>query len=101
MAVIIKHSDQGDQTDFTNAKVAWLKTKPNLKIKSGQKIIKSTDLSHADTSKEIPNMNNRFDDFKVITLHNGDIINGVEVTCRCGGKIEILFDYDDDNQRTD
>lgn len=97
MAGIIKHTEQTDHADFANAKIAWLKTKTNLKIKSGQRVIKSTDLSHADMSKEIPNVNSQFDDFRVISIQDGDQITGVEVTCRCGGKIEIMFDYDEEN----
>ena len=74
----------------------WSFSKTPRKKRGGRKIIKAKEAVFTSDLKEISQSNRTPDTPMIKPLRQGLFVEGVEIVCRCGEKMVIHFDYEDD-----
>lgn len=96
MAEVIKQDPGAPVESFEPVVSEWSEPEDKDKTEKYRRIIKSGEAFFSSESKEIPHMKMAPDAPVVKPIRKGIFIEGVEIICRCGEKIVVRFDVEED-----
>jgi hypothetical protein len=95
MAEVIKQGNTSTARNSDASVSDWPVTGAQNHLARRRRIIKAGEAQFSPEQKEVSPKNMALAEPVVKPLRNGMIVEGVEVICRCGEKITIQFDVDE------
>ena len=98
MAEILKNGLNLSKHSLNSNLVDWLTPKKDNKNSKRRNIIKAEEVTFSSVQSRSPGMKSLSDEIKVTPMMNAEIIEGIEIVCRCGEKTVIHFDLEKDGK---
>jgi hypothetical protein len=95
MGEIIRQGNKSSARNPDTSVSNWHVTSTQNHLARRRRIIKAGEVHFSPEQREVSPKNMALDEPVVKLLRKGMFIEGVEVTCRCGEKITIQFDVDE------
>ena len=95
MAEVIKKDTNAPAQPFRRKVSEWPVSKGEDNPDKYRRIIKAGEAFFSSESKKIPHVNIAPDSPVIKPIRKGIFVEGVEIICRCGEKIVVKFDLDE------
>lgn len=95
MAEVIKKDAKAPAQSFKPKVSEWPVSKPEDNPDKYRRIIKADEAFFSSDMKKIPHINVAPDSPVVKPVRKGIFVEGIEIVCRCGEKIIVQFDLEE------